>query len=253
MKKILLAAALLCLMAWEVGAARPAARNCRIVFIGNSITFGALHEDKSRTAPPVYASHRLARMLGSEVEFRNCGRSGATTLDFHPAKERDFRRVEKAVEELKGGEGPMIFSIMLGTNDSASKGPTGSPVSNDDYEANLLAMISRLRELAPGALFILHKPIWYSPNTYNGAVYLVDGQKRLEGYFPVIDKIVSENSDIYAGDSASYDFFRKHHMKYCFAENGHAGIFYLHPTEKGARKLARNWARAIAHVVREAR
>ena len=38
-------------------------------------------------------------------------------------------------------------------------------------------------------------------------------------------------------------------MKYYFAENGNAGVFYLHPNESGARKLGKRWARAIVNAI----
>jgi hypothetical protein len=37
-----------------------------------------------------------------------------------------------------------------------------------------------------------------------------------------------------------------------FAEDGKAGIFYLHPNEAGAKKLARFWAEAIVRTVKAA-
>ena len=35
-----------------------------------------------------------------------------------------------------------------------------------------------------------------------------------------------------------------------FAEDGKAGVFYLHPNEAGARKLARFWARGIVNALK---
>ena len=226
-------------------------RTCNIVFIGNSITAGALHEDKNKTAPPVVAAHYVGRMLGADVVFRNCGRSGATTVDFLPERARDFKRVEKAIADIKNQSAePIVFSIMLGTNDSASTGPLGAPVSNEDYKQNLLTMINRLRELSPNAIFVLQRPIWYSPNTYNGAMYLVAGQKRLVGYTNILIELAEQHDDIYLGDFKSYDYLKANYTKYFFAENGNAGVFYLHPNTDGAKKLAKHWAQAIARAVR---
>lgn len=250
MKRLVLAVLLALLCAGAADAHRRGAKRYRIVFIGDSITFGAGHADRTKTAPPVFAAGYVGRMLGAEVEFRNCGRSGATTADFLPGRGSCFRLVESAVEELQGVEGePLVFAIMLGTNDSATSGTTGSPVSNEDYERNLLAVIGRLREMAPGALFVLQRPIWYTPNTYNGAMYLVAGQKRLEGYADVLLGIAERNEDVCAGDFESYDLFRRNYRRLCMPEDGNAGVFYLHPHEGGARKLARRWARAIAEAI----
>ena len=228
------------------------ARTCNIIFIGNSITEGALHANKKKTAPPVVAANLVGNMLSMDVHYRNCGRSGATTVDFLPEQKRDFVRVEKAIEEIKAlSYAPILFSIMLGTNDSANFGPNGSPVSNEDYKKNLMTMIGRIRELCPNAIFILQRPIWYSPNTHNAAQYLVAGQKRMVAYTDVLIEIANENEDVYLGDRDAFDYFGAKHRKYMFAEDGKAGTFYLHPNEAGARKLARYWAQAIVKVVKK--
>lgn len=251
MKRLILFILLACLAgSGSVFARKRASGTCNLVFIGNSITEGALHADKAKTAPPVFAAEYAGRMLGVDVNFRNCGRSGATTVDFLPERAADFKRVEQAVGELQAlSYEPIVFSIMLGTNDSASSGTLGAPVSNEDYKRNLLTIIGRLREMCPDAIFVLQRPIWYSPNTYNGAMYLVAGQKRLLGYANVLIDLVDNNDDIYLGDFKSFDYFRDNHRKLCFPENGNAGVFYLHPNEAGARKLAKRWARAIVRAV----
>ena len=119
-----------------------------IIYIGNSITYGALHENRNETAPPVYTSQMLAKKFKANVIWRNCGWSGATTYDFLPSHKRYFPRVEKAVREIQAEtSAPIVFSIMLGTNDSACTGPTGCPVSNDDYKKNLITILSVVEEV----------------------------------------------------------------------------------------------------------
>ncbi len=251
MKKLLSVLAMVCLVLGASAQPRKA-RTCNLIFIGNSITEGALHANKKKTAPPVVAANLVGNMLSMDVHYRNCGRSGATTVDFLPEQKRDFVRVEKAIEEIKAlSYAPILFSIMLGTNDSANFGPNGSPVSNEDYKKNLMTMIGRIRELCPNAIFILQRPIWYSPNTHNAAQYLVAGQKRMVAYTDVLIEIANENEDVYLGDRDAFDYFGSKHRKYMFAEDGKAGTFYLHPNEAGARKLARYWAQAIVKVVKK--
>ena len=250
MKKLLSILAMVCLVLGASAQPRKA-RTCNLIFIGNSITEGALHANKKKTAPPVVAANLVGNMLSMDVHYRNCGRSGATTVDFLPEQKRDFVRVEKAIEEIKAlSYAPILFSIMLGTNDSANFGPNGSPVSNEDYKKNLMTMIGRIRELCPNAIFVLQRPIWYSPNTHNAAQYLVAGQKRMVAYTDVLIEIANENDDVYLGDRDAFDYFGAKHRKYMFAEDGKAGIFYLHPNEAGARKLARFWARGIVNALK---
>ena len=254
MKRLLLVLMLLALASNGVEAKKPQSDTYNVVFIGNSITYGALHKEREKTAPPVFAAQRLEKKLNVDVEMHNCGRSGATTVDFLPERNRDFKRVESAVEKCKASNNaPFVFSIMLGTNDSASVGPTGSPVSNADYKKNLLVMINRLREMCPDAIFVLQRPVWYSPNTYNGARYLVAGLNRMTDYITVLVELANENTDIYLGDCESYDLFKHEYKKLMFAEDGNAGTFYLHPNVEGAEELADNWAKAIMSAIKSSR
>lgn len=217
-----------------------------IIYIGNSITYGAIHEQRDVTAPPVYTSQMLGKKFKANVIWRNCGWSGATTYDFLPSHKRYFPRVEKAIKEIQAQtSAPIVFSIMLGTNDSASTGPTGCPVSNENYKKNLITIMEALKEIAPGAKFVFQRPIWYSPNTYNGAQYLQKGLNRLIGYTPVLEELADERGDAMMGDDDAFEYFHKNYAKYCFAEGGNAGTFYLHPNAKGAKKLAKFWAEGI--------
>ena len=255
MKRLLVLLTLLVAVCMGVEAKKPQGDvRYNIIYLGNSITYGALHADRNKTAPPVVATAEVAKKIKRTCDFSNCGRSGATTVDFLPSANRDFRRVEKAIAKYKedgnSGDEKFIFSIMLGTNDSASTGPTGAPVSNEDYKKNLLTIISRCRELCPDAIFVLQRPVWYSPNTYNGARYLVAGLNRVTSYINVLVELANENSDVYLGDCDSYDLFKLEYQKYMFAEAGNAGTFYLHPNEEGAAKMAKNWAKAITAAVK---
>jgi hypothetical protein len=72
-------------------------------------------------------------------------------------------------------------------------------------------------------------------------------------YTDVLVEIANENDDVYLGDRDAFDFFGAKHRKYMFPEDGNAGVFYLHPNEAGAKKLAHYWARAIAKVCKDIR
>ena len=255
MKRLFVWSALALLLVFlPVSAADAGKGKLHVIFIGDSITIGALHKDKAKTAPPIIAAAQLQKMTDYDVDFWNCGRSGATTSDFLPVphgRHHDFLKVEKAIKEAQAaGSGQIVFSVMLGTNDSACTRTTDAPVSNALFEVNLRTIFQRLRELAPGCIIVLHRPIWYSPNTYNSAMYLKEGLDRMNGYEPILHQLAAEYPDVYEGAfGESYAFFEKKHEKFCVAENGNAGTFYLHPNEKGAKKLAKFWARTIADVL----
>lgn len=246
MKRKIFSFVTMMLLALTFAQAGGGKKDFAIIYIGNSITYGALHENRNETAPPVYTSQMLAKKLKANVIWRNCGWSGATTYDFLPSHKRYFPRVEKAVREIQAEtDAPIVFSIMLGTNDSANTGPTGCPVSNENYKKNLITIMEALKAIAPGAKFIFQRPIWYSPNTYNGAQYLQKGLNRLIGYTPVLEEIADERDDAMMGDDDAFEYFHKNYEKYCFAEGGNAGTFYLHPNAKGAKKLAKFWTEGI--------
>lgn len=227
-----------------------AAQDLRIVYIGNSITKGALLKDPTTEAPPVQASRYIEQQTNKKVIFRNCGVSGMTTLNFLPISNQQFPNILKATDELKHDKGKLIFSISLGTNDSACNTAMGAPVLPESYYTNMKAIIDELLNIYPESTVIIQCPLWYSPNTYNSAMYLHAGLERLKSYYPMIEKLVEHYQSVrpqqvYLGDTQAFDFFKKHHMKYFTPEKGNAGIFYLHPNKEGAKILGRFWAEAI--------
>ena len=108
-----------------------------VIFIGNSITQGVLMEQPEKNAPPVRCAQYLANAPGiGNVEIFNAGLSGRTTVDFLPGDNPLFTRIADGAENLRvrHPQALTLFSIMLGTNDSAGSGPNGSPVSDGDYK-----------------------------------------------------------------------------------------------------------------------
>lgn len=228
-----------------------------IVFIGNSITQGALLQNPVEEAPPAQTHLWLEKQEGiSGVNFSNQGVSGMTTVDFLPASKTHFPNVKAAMATLKT-EHPKatpLFSVMLGTNDSANTVTNGAPVSAPQYYTNMKAIIDELMEAFPDALFVLHRPIWYSPTTYNGAQYLASGLRRLGTYYPQLQELVNHYAEkhpghVFLGDTEAYAYFEANYVTDFKPEQGNAGVFYLHPNKKGAETLASYWGKAIYQVV----
>lgn len=221
-------------------------KNVHIVFIGNSITQGVMLDK----APPAYAIDYLkSKNLPYKISYSNQGKSGYTTVNFLPETNTIFPQVEAAAKEAPK-EALLIFSVKLGTNDSADEGPLGSPVSPEDYYKNLKTISDKLLADFPGCKIIYQRPIWYSPNTYNGARYLASGLARLQSYFPQIDRLVKSYAQThpgqaFLGDKKGFDYFEKNHLTDLKAEQGKQGTFYLHPNEKGAKALGEFWGKAI--------
>lgn len=230
-------------------------RDANIVFIGNSITYGAGLADPAHEAPPVKAAEYLRQQPGiGTVTISNQGHSGYTTLDFLPGTDA-FKGVEHAAQAFADKNAQLIFSIKLGTNDSAVKGPHGSPVSIDDYRKNVKAIVDSLLKEFPKCMVVINHPVWYSPNTYNGAVYLQEGLNRLKSYIPIIDVLVAEyksaHQNVFLGDTKAFDYFKNNYLTDLQPEDGHQGTFYLHPNAKGAKALGEFWAKAIARSLKK--
>ncbi|MDP4184225.1 MAG: GDSL-type esterase/lipase family protein [Bacteroidota bacterium] len=231
-------------------------QNLNIVFVGNSITYGAGLQNPETEAPPVHASAYLMKQPGiGKVNYSNQGRSGYTTVDFLPSGDT-FKFVEEAANNFqKNNDGLLIFSIILGTNDSAVKGPLGSPVSPDSYQQNLKTIANRLLKDYPECKIVFQHPLWYSPNTYNGAIYLQEGLDRLISYFPKIDALVKSYAvkcpgRVFLGDTQAFMYYKKHYLTELQPEHGNQGIFYLHPNKKGAENLGYFWAKAIFKAIK---
>ena len=227
-------------------------RDLDIVFIVNSITYGARLEKPQFEAPPVVASNYLRHQPKiRNVDFVNQGRSGYTTVDYLPSSGNTFAEVITATRLLhKNAQRLLVFSISLGTNDSAMEGPNGSPVDPSDYFKNLKMISNKLLTIFPDCKIIFQQPIWYSPNTYNGAKYLAEGLTRLQRYFPELEALVESYSHtnqghVLMGDKKGFSYFENNCLTDLDPESGKQGTFYLHPNKKGAEMLGTFWGEAI--------
>lgn len=227
-------------------------KNINVVFIGNSITQGVLMDKPSHDAPPVKAALYLTKQPSvASVKYSNQGVSGCTTLDYLPQTETLFPKAKAAADAFADETwATLVFSIMLGTNDSAISGPHGAPASADQYKENMTTIINQLLALYPNCRIVLNRPVWYSPNTYNGAMYLKAGLERLQSYYPVLQSLVTDYStrfpgQVFMGDTEAFDYFKTNYKTDLVPEDGNAGTFYLHPNVKGAAILGEYWGKAI--------
>ncbi|TLU98844.1 GDSL-type esterase/lipase family protein [Dyadobacter luticola] len=225
-----------------------------VVFIGNSITQGKGGDNG--LPPPTHAVNYLKAQKGvDDVLFANIGRSGSTTVDWLPGSGKYAPLISGAADSLfQKKDHQLVFSIKLGTNDSAIEGPNGAPVSKENYKKNVQTIINDLLTKYPSCKVVVHHPIWYSTNTYNRSKYLAEGLARLESYIPELDALISEYSkfnpgQVFKGDTKAFKYFKKHAKELFKPENGQAGVFYLHPNEEGVGVLGKYWGKAIAKRV----
>lgn len=232
-------------------------KKLNVVFIGNSISAGAQLKEPKVECPPAKACEYLRAQDGiATVVCENQAVSGQTTADFLPAFASRYPRVVKAADKLAEDRSSlMVFSIMLGTNDSAIKGPNGAPVRPKQYQTNLSVIIDHLLARYPGCKIVLHRPLWYSENAYNnGAMYLKEGLERLGKYYGELQLLVeqyaqSHPKQVYLGDTAAYDYFKTHAAELFHHEKGNAGVFFLHPNKEGAARLGEFWGKALYEAV----
>ncbi len=232
-------------------------RNLNIVFIGDSITHGAQLKVPATQAPPAHAAAYLKQQSAfDKVQFSNQGVSGFTTSDFLPATGTAYKKVKVAANIFYADKSAtLVFSMMLGTNDSAIKGPHGSPFTPVAYRENLKIITDSLLMAYPESKIIINHPIWYSPNTDNGhSSYMQEGLDRIQAYFIEIDALVktykkTNPGHVFVGDKKGYGYFDKNHLTDHVAEKGPKGVFYLHPNEKGAMALGALWGKAITKAL----
>ena len=219
-----------------------------LLFIGNSITAGATLSNASAQAPPIVCGQLVEQATAITTNVYNGGHSGITTFGFLPGR-NDFKRVIAAAKAFqKNNGGPVYIAMMLGTNDSACTTTEGAPVSPTTYGANIRTIVDTLIASIPGCKILLNYPIWYSPSTYNSAMYLQEGLDRLHSYYPVLDAIAEAYEQVFAGNRGVWEYFEDN-LDLFTRENGHAGAFYLHPNQEGATRLAEIWARSLLSLI----
>lgn len=222
-----------------------------IVFLGNSITYGAEQNHREYQAPPQQVKGALSAMTGRPVFVSNLGVCGATTYDWMPGKDF-YKSATNAADSYVNAGGKLVFSMMLGTNDSAYGDPDGSRVEPETYSNNLKTIINGLLTAYPDASIVVNYPIWYSPNTNNGAVYLQEGLNLVKKFHEVIDNVTAEYATagkaVYAGNKDAFAQFEDQTDLFV-PELGGQSIFFLHPNGKGAARLGQIWAESIYEIV----
>lgn len=226
-----------------------------IVFVGNSITYGAKHVKPQKTAPPMACKRFLQSQEGfGEVFVKNCGRNGKETKDFLPRPKSYFGLVRSSARELMEAhpDGKLVFCIMLGTNDSHGK--AGKPGKTPEkFGKNLRLIIDSLQANFPDAYFVLNRSPYFSApfETKGGSQFTENSLQLLKQYLGVAKEIVKENPRVFMGDEDAYDFFEKNYKEMMFEEEGNNCTYFLHPNEQGAKQLGEYWGKALLRVTQQ--
>ncbi len=236
-----------------------------IVFIGNSITYGALLDERENDAPPAQCARWLELQGLGKVYFQNCGRSGRTTYHFLPdskdvipAGDKTFfpdviDKTNQLVQQHP--EAQLVFSVMLGTNDSAER-PKNHRTTPENYVKNIITIIDSLLSRWPDANVILQRPIYYHPEIRTKAGSVLDNEslRYLNDYYKQFKEICkrTKKGHVHIGDTKAYNFFKNHYSTDLVQETGGDGNpFWLHPNEQGAQTLGVFWGKAIRKVIRK--
>ena len=155
-----------------------------------------------------------------------------------------------------------VFSIMLGTNDSASAGTNNSPagtVTPAVYQAKMTALVGQFLADFPSAKVFVHAAPYYTPNTHNGATYEQAGLSALYSYraaaaAAVASFATSNPKQVFVGDTYSFQYYAQNYAAELQADtSGPNGVFYLHPSGSagsngfvGTQSLGEMHAQAIA-------
>lgn len=249
MKKIFLKFLFL-LAVLMVSKAALAQKEFNIVFIGNSITYGATHKAPQKTNPTVSCVKYL-REQGLIVHSKNMGKSGKTSRDFLPGCKGYWGSVKKAAAELQTAnpEAQMVFSIMLGTNDAAIR-PKKSCWTEDIYQKSITLIVDSLQDLYPQAIFVLHQDPYFSTNIEkeSGTKMDADCLKQLQKYWDVDKALAKERKNVVLGSDEVYAYFEKNHKEMMTPEESLQGTYYLHPNQQGSVELGILWGKALTNI-----
>ena len=248
MKKIVLAF----LMTLLVAGYATAQQEYNIVFIGNSITYGATHKTPQKTNPTV-SCVKFLKEQGLTVHSKNMGKSGKTSRDFLPGRKGYWPATKKAAAELAEAypQAQMVFSIMLGTNDAAIR-TKKSCWKSDIFRNSMTLLIDSLQAIYPQAVFVLQQDPYFSPNVEKESGTKMDEGclKQLRDYWTVDQQLAKERPNVFLGSDQIYTFFEQNHQEMMTPEEGLQGTFYLHPNAKGAAELGVLWGKAFIEVLK---
>jgi acyl-CoA thioesterase I len=176
-----------------------------VACVGDSITAGSGASDASTKSYPA----DLQSMLGSGVQVKNFGHSGATMLsvgDLPYQNQSEYGAATTFVSNA-GANAVVDVIIMLGTNDSK---PYNWTVNNttraDQFKKDCAAMVDHFAQLASHPTVYLALP----PHAYDNT-YQISGAVIHDEIIPVIEQVAAEKHlatiDIDAPTSGKQNLF----------------------------------------------
>lgn len=212
------------LTTWLDNLPMPKAEARRVACVGNSITDGYGIDMADVDGYPA----QLQRLLGSGYCVRNFGVSGRTMLN---SGDRPYMK-EQAWKDAKAF-GPDIVVVKLGTNDSKAANWDGHA---KDFAADAQQMIDELKALPSKPVIYLCNPIKADAPRKAGDPREINDSTIANAILPTIAKLAKKNKLKLIDLREVIDPQSKDDMQ----RDG------IHPTAKGARKIAQAVAKEIA-------
>ena len=210
------------LTAWLNRLSMPSADAKRVACVGNSITYGYGIDMADVNGYPA----QLQKILGKDYCVRNFGVSSRTLLN---GGDRPYMK-ERAWADAKAFQ-PDVVIVKLGTNDSK---PKNWDNHSKEFRADLQSLVDQLKALPSHPRIILCDPVKSTAQVRPGNDNQIRDSIILNGITPVINKVAKKNKlevlDLRPVVDCSGDEMQR---------DG------IHPTAKGAQKIAKAVAEAI--------
>jgi len=201
-------------LGWGAAASSQEGGKVRVACIGDSITFGAVVEDREKNCYPAV----LGRLLGEKYEVRNFGVSGSTLL-----KKGDKPYWKEQAFTQAADFNPNIVVIKLGTNDTKPQ----NWKHKAEFEADARAMVRHFKELAGKPKVFVALPVAVVKPNFG------INEEGVREEIPVLKKVAQEEG------AGLIDLHSAVAAKGLFAGDG------VHPNAAGARKIAETVCAAL--------
>ncbi|MBE6541621.1 MAG: GDSL family lipase [Ruminococcaceae bacterium] len=200
----------------------------KILFQGDSITDA--HRDKNDyhdlgVGYPKYAAEAIAnRHPGTEFEFIDLGISGHKTEDLRARWQKDCIDIQ-----------PDVVSILIGVNDTWHRAGDRDWIPNEVYEENYRYLLTEIKEKTNAKIIIIEQFLLPVPDKE----YF---REDLDPKIQITRKLAREFADVFIPTDGIFAASCIGEEPTVWASDG------VHPTEAGARLIARHYADAFDKI-----
>lgn len=203
----------------------------KILFQGDSITDAGRNKEDYHNLGygyPLYAAENIKKDFpDTEFEFIDLGISGNQTKDLLARLESDFIDIQ-----------PDIISILIGINDVWHHAEDRSWIPDEVFESNYRKILTAIKEKTNAKIMIIEP---FLIPVEDKLFFWEDLNPKIQ----VIRKLAREYADVYLPTDGLLNAAFIGNNPTDFAEDG------VHPTEKGARFIAKEYVKAIKPLIEQ--